>query len=78
MWEQSHHTFSTTKRSVMALSISITCDSFKTEAATAAAISEGQNSKKSIPAINFPKKTLVKLITPQGKQSTETEQWEYL
>jgi len=50
-----HLTLSTMKKSVMALSTSCAGSSFK-EIATAAAISEGLNSKKSIPAmqLNFP------------------------
>jgi len=54
----------------MDLSISFACDSPKTEIATAAAISEGRNSKKSIPTI-VSQKAFFKLTAPQRKQSTE-------
>jgi len=54
----------------MDLSISFACDSPKTEIATAAAISEGRNSKKSIPTI-VSRKALFKLATSQRKQSRE-------
>lgn len=43
-------TLSTMRKSAMALSASCPGSSFKTEIATPAAISEGLNSKKSIPA----------------------------
>lgn len=46
-------TFSTSMKPDSALSMSIACMSPETYTATAAAISDGLNSKKSIPAFNF-------------------------
>lgn len=46
-------TFSTTAKRVKTSSISLVSNSFETKIAVAAATSEGLNSKKSIPALNY-------------------------